>query len=62
MYCWTYELWKTWLDNFLKSPVSEDPATTNMGNGLKHCWNQNGSTITLFIDYCEEYIVGKSLP
>ena len=28
---------KTWLDKCLKSPVSEDPSTSNMGNGWKHC-------------------------
>ena len=28
---------KTWLDNSLKSPVSEDPSTSNIINGSKHC-------------------------
>ena len=28
---------KTWLDKFLKSPVSEDPSTSNMVNVAKHC-------------------------
>ena len=28
---------KTWLDKFLKSPVSEDPSTSNMVNVPKHC-------------------------
>ena len=61
MYCWIYGLWKTWLDDFLKTLISEDPLTSNMGNGLKHCWNHKGSTFTIFIDYCERYWVGKSL-
>ena len=31
------ELRKTWLDKCLKSAVSEDPWTSNMGNGPKNC-------------------------
>ena len=30
MYFWTYRLRKTWLNKCLKSPVSEDPSTSNM--------------------------------
>ena len=53
---WTYGLRKTWLDKCLKSPVSEDPLTSNMVNGPKHCWNLNDGTFTIFIDPLE----GKS--
>ena len=28
---------KTWLDQCLKSPISEDPLKSNMVNALKHC-------------------------
>ena len=28
---------KTWTDKCLKSPVSEDPSTSNMGNLQKQC-------------------------
>ena len=28
---------KTFLDKYLKSLVSEDPSTSNMVNGIKHC-------------------------
>ena len=28
---------KTWSDKCLKSPVSEDPSTSNMVNVPKHC-------------------------
>ena len=28
---------KTWLDKYLKSPVSEDLSTSNMVNVHKHC-------------------------
>ena len=45
---------KTWLDKCQKSPVSEDPSTSNMVNGTKHRWNLNHSTFTIFIDPCEE--------
>ena len=44
---------KTWLDNCLRSPVSEDPSTSNMVNGPKHCWNVSNSAFTKFIDHCE---------
>ena len=32
-----YGLHKTWLDQFLKCPVSRDPLENNMVNGPKHC-------------------------
>ena len=50
MYFWTYGLRKTWLDKCLKSPLSEDPLTSNMVNGQKHCSKVNGSTFIIFID------------
>ena len=37
MYFRIYGVQKTWLDKCLKSPVSEDPATSNIMYGLKHC-------------------------
>ena len=49
MYFWTYGLRKTWLDKCLKSPVWEDPSTSNMENGPNHCWNLNDSTFIIFI-------------
>ena len=53
MYFWTYGHGKMWLDKCLKSPVSEDPLTSNMLNVPKHCLNLNGSTFTIFIGPCE---------
>ena len=53
MYFWTYELRKTWLDKCLKSPVSEDPSTSNTVNRLKIGLNLNESSFTIFIDPCE---------
>ena len=61
IYFWTYRLRKTWLDQCLKSPVSENPLTSDVVNGTKHCWNLNDSTFTIFIDPCEGNSVGKSL-
>ena len=53
MYFWTYGHGKMWLDKCLKSPVSEDPLTSNMLNVPKHCLNLNDSTFTIFIGPCE---------
>ena len=47
-----FRLRKTWLDKYLKNPVSEDFSTSNMVNGLKYCSKLNDSTFTIFIDTC----------
>ena len=31
-----YRLQKTWLENCIKKPISENPSTSNMVNGPKH--------------------------
>ena len=62
MYLWTYGLRKTLLDKCLRSPVSEDPLTSNILNGPKHCSNLNQSTFTIFIDSCETNSGWESLP
>ena len=36
------------LDYCLKTPLLQDPSTTNMLNRPKHSWEQNGSTFTIF--------------
>ena len=41
------------LDKCLKSPIYEDPSTSNMVNGEKHCWNLSQGTFIIFIDPCE---------
>ena len=56
-----YALQKTWLDIYPKSPVSKDPLTGNMVNGLKHCYDLDNSTVTIFTDHLEGNSVGKSL-
>ena len=53
MYFRTYGLVKSWLDQYLKSPVSEDPLKSNKVRGPKHCSNLNDSTLGIFIDQCE---------
>ena len=61
MYFSVYGLQNTWLDKCLKSPVSEDPSTSNMINGPKNFWNRNDITFTIFIDPCEDNSGLKSL-
>ena len=50
----SYGQWNTWLDKCLKSQVSEDPSTSNMVIGLKHCLNLNESGFPKFIDPRED--------
>ena len=50
-----YGLRNTWLNKCLKSPVSEDPSTSNMVSGTKNCLPHNQSTFTIFNDNCEGY-------
>ena len=61
MYFRNYGLRKTWLDNCLESPVSEDPSTGNRVNGPKNCCNLKDSTFTMFIDHSETNRIGKGL-
>ena len=61
MYFRNYGLQKTWLDQYLKSPASEDPSKSNMKNAPKHCWNLKDSSFTIFIDHWEGNCVKKSL-
>ena len=37
MYFQNYILRKTWLEKCLKGAASEEPLTSNMVNGSKHC-------------------------
>ena len=45
MYFRNYRLPKTWLDQCLKSPVSEDPTKSNMVNAPKHCSNLKDTSL-----------------
>ena len=40
-----YGLPKTWLDQCLKSPVSENPTKSNMVNAPKHCSNLKDTSL-----------------
>ena len=61
MFFSNYRLQKTWLDKCLKSPVSEDPSTSDMVNGPKRCFSPRASTFTIFINHCYRNSVGKNL-
>ena len=50
---------KTWLDKYLKGPVSEEVSTSNMAHVPKHSWNLHHSIVIIFIDHCEVNCVGK---
>ena len=52
---------KTWIDNCLKSLVSEDPSTRNMVIVPKHCWNLHQSTFIIFIGHWQRNCVWESL-
>ena len=53
MYFLNYGLPKTWLDQSLKSPVSEDPSKSKTVNAPKNCSNLKECFFTIFIDECE---------
>ena len=61
MHFWIYGLRNTSLNKCLKTTISEDPSTSDMVNGPKHFWNQNGGTFSIFVDPCKDNLVGKSL-
>ena len=55
MYYRNYGLPKTLLDQWLKSPVSEDPTKSNMVNAPKHCSNLKDTSLPYLL------ITGKSI-
>ena len=55
MYFRNYGLPKTWLDQCLKCPVSEDPSKSNMVNAPKHCPNLKDNSLPYLL------ITGKSM-
>ena len=42
-----------WLGKCLKSPVSDDPSTSNRVNEPKHCCILDDINFTIFIDHFE---------
>ena len=61
MYFGNYGLPKTWLDQCLKSPVSEYRSKSNMANAPKHCSYLEDSPFGTFIDHWEVNCPTKSL-
>ena len=55
MYFRNYGLPKTWLDQCLKSPLSEDPTKSNMVNAPKHCSNLKDTSLPYLL------ITGKTI-
>ena len=55
MYFQNYGLSKTWLDQCLKSPVSQDPTKSNMVNAPKSCSNLKDPSLPYLL------ITGKSI-
>ena len=61
MYFGNYGVPKTWLDQCLKSPVSECPLKRNMGTDPKHCSHLKDNPFTTFIDHWDVNCPTKSL-
>ena len=61
MYLRNYRLRKTWLDQCLKSCVSQEASRNNIANCSKHSCNLNNSAFTIFINHCGGNYVKKSL-
>ena len=56
-----YGFWKTWLDEYLKSPISEHPSAVNMLKCAKHCWNLYISTFIIYFYHSEGDWIWKYL-
>ena len=56
-----YGLPKTWLDQCLKSPVSEYPSKSSRVNAPKHCFNLKKGPFTILIDHWEVNCPTKSV-
>ena len=59
MHFWIYGLRNTSLNKYLKTPISEDPSTSDMVNGPEHFWNQKGRTFPIFVGPCKGNLVEK---
>ena len=62
MYFRNYRLSKTWLDQYLKRAISEDPSTVNMVNGPKDLWNLHDCSFIIFFHHSEGKWLGLYLP
>ena len=61
MYFGNYGVPKTWLDQCLKTNVSEYRSKRNMANVRKHCSHLKHILFTTFIDHWKVNCPGKSL-
>ena len=61
MYFRNYGLPKTWLDQCLKSPVSENPTKSNMVNAPKTLFKFERHVFTIFINHWDVNCLTKSL-
>ena len=59
MYFRNYGLPKIWLDQCLKSPVSEDPTKSNMVNAPKHCSNLKDTTLPYLLISAKSILLQK---
>ena len=59
MYFRNYGLPKTWLDQCLKSPVSENPTKSNMVNAPKHCANLNDTSLPYLLITAKSILLQK---
>ena len=59
MYFRNYGLPKTWLDQCLKSPVSEDPTKSNMVNAPKHCSNLKDTSLPDLLTTAKSIVLQK---
>ena len=56
-----FGLQKTWLDQCLKSPVSDDASESNRANVPRHCSNLKDTSFTIFIDHWQGNCLTKSV-
>ena len=59
MYFRNYGLPKTWLDQRLKSPVSENPTKSNMVNAPKHCSNLKATSLPYLLITVKSIVLQK---
>ena len=59
MYFRNYGLPKTWLYQYLKSPVSEDLTKSNMVNASKHCSNLKDTSILSLLITAKSIVLQK---
>ena len=59
MYFPNYGLPITWLDQYLKSPLSEYPTKRNMVNAPKHCSNLKDTSLPYLLTTAKSIVLQK---